>query len=98
MRQGVQEMRQGVQEMHPEVVKERDKKEVRAASSSTGWPAATQNGNGNGNGNYPGPAPVAAQTAARDKRRQAASECELCDDQGVVLNGDAWCKHAGRQP
>lgn len=90
---GVQEMRQGVQEMHPEVVKERDKKEVRAAGTSPPAPAGNQNGNSNGHSNYQGPAPVAAQEAARQRRRQTAAACQLCDDQGVTLDGDGWCKH-----
>ena len=80
-------------EVPTEVVKERDKKEVRAAGTSPSVPAAPQNGHVN----YGGPAPVAAQEAARERRRQAAADCPFCDELGIT-DGDGWCKHPTTAP
>ena len=88
-REGVSERHPGVSERHPEVVKERDRKKTAGPGSSTTWPSPAQNGNGNGNGN----GSIAARTAAVDARRKAAAACPACDDEGVVLGEDAWCKH-----
>ena len=77
--------------LHPEVVKERDKKEVRAAGTSPAAPAGNQNGNGNGNG--PSAPPTLAAVAIRDARNAAAAECGRCDEIGWDDTAGGWCQH-----
>ena len=81
-------------EVPTEVVKEREKKEVRAAGTSPPAPAGNQNGNGNGNGNGPSAHPTLAAVAIRDARNAAAAECGRCDEIGWDDTAGGWCKHS----
>jgi hypothetical protein len=85
----------GVQISHPgvqistkrgaDIAPRRERNRSRSASPAPTPPGAGAAANGNGS--------IAAQTAAVQRRRAEAANCGKCDDEGVTLDGDGWCKH-----
>ena len=65
-------------------------KEVRKKYKKYAPPAPTPNGAGAASN---GTSSIAARTAAVQRRRDEAANCRRCDDEGVTLDGDGWCKH-----